>query len=94
MSEENTPQKKRFLREVEQQLLRKELDAKLLEDSLIHIRWKEKPLCSVDRDGIVRFRPADITGPEVDRLCDTICTLTSDTIKSITRRSWIINCFN
>ena len=30
----------------------------------------------------------------VDRLCDTICTLTSDTIKSITRHSWIINCFN
>ena len=30
----------------------------------------------------------------VDRLCNTICTLTSDTIKSITRRSWIINCFN
>ena len=30
----------------------------------------------------------------VDRLCDTICTLTSDTIKSITRRSWIINRFN
>ena len=30
----------------------------------------------------------------VDRLCDTICTLTSDTIKSITQRSWIINCFN
>ena len=30
----------------------------------------------------------------VDRLCDIICTLTSDTIKSITRRSWIINCFN
>lgn len=30
----------------------------------------------------------------VDRLCDTICTLTSDTIKSITRHSWTINCFN
>ena len=30
----------------------------------------------------------------VDRLCDTICILTSDTIKSITRHSWIINCFN
>ena len=30
----------------------------------------------------------------VDRLCDTSCTLTSDTIKSITGRSWIINCFN
>ena len=30
----------------------------------------------------------------VGRLCDTICTLTSDTIKSITRRSWIVNFFN
>ena len=72
MSEENAPQKERFLREVEQQLLRKELDAKLLEDVLTHIRWKEKPLCSVDRDGIVRFRPADITGPEVDRQLRTV----------------------
>ena len=67
MSEENAPQKERFLREVEQQLLRKELDAKLLEDGLIHVRWNEKPLCSVDRDGIVRFRPADITEPNVDQ---------------------------
>ena len=67
MNEELTPQKERFLREVEQQLLRKELDAKLLEDGLIHIRWNEKPLCSVDGNGTVRFRPADITGAEVDR---------------------------
>ena len=68
----NTPQKERFLREVEQKLLRKELDARLLEDGLIHIRWKEKPRCSVDRDGIVRFRPADITGSEVDRQFRTV----------------------
>ena len=67
MNEELTPQKERFLREVEQKLLRKELDARLLEDGLVHVRWHEKPLCSVDRDGIVRFRPADITGSEVDR---------------------------
>ena len=72
MSEENAPQKERFLREVEQQLLRKELDAKLLEDGLLHVSWNEKPLCSVDRDGIVRFRPADITGPEVDRQLRTV----------------------
>ena len=72
MSEENAPQKERFLREVEQQLLRKELDAKLLEDGLVHVSWNEKPLCSVDRDGIVRFRPADITGPEVDRQLRTV----------------------
>jgi putative transposase len=28
------------------------------------------------------------------RLCDTICDLTADAIRSITGRSWIINCFN
>ena len=72
MNEELTPQKERFLREVEHQLLRKELDARLLEDGLIHVSWHEKPLCSVDRDGIVRFRPADITGPEVDRQLRTV----------------------
>ena len=72
MNEELAPQKERYLREVEQKLLRKELDAKLLEDGLIHVRWNEKPLCSVDRDGIVRFRPADITGPEVDKRLRTV----------------------
>ena len=67
MCEENTSQKERFLQEVEQKLLHRELDARLLDDGLIHIRWNEKPLCSVDRDGIVRFRPADITEPNVDQ---------------------------
>ena len=72
MSEENAPQKERFLQEVEQKLLHRELDARLLENGLVHVRWNEKPLCSVDRDGIVRFRPADITGPEVDRQLRTV----------------------
>ena len=47
MNEELTPLKERFLREVEQQLLRKELDARLLENGLLHVSWNEKPLCSV-----------------------------------------------
>ena len=72
MNEELTPQKERILREVEQKLLRRDLDARLLGDGLIHVRWHEKPLCSVDRDGIVRFRPADITGAEVDRQLRTV----------------------
>ena len=72
MNEELTPQKEQFLQEVERKLLRKELDATLLEDGLVHVSWNEKPLCSVDRDGIVRFRPADITGPEVDRQLRTV----------------------
>ena len=29
----------------------------------------------------------------IDRLCDTICSLASDVIKSITGRNWIVNCF-
>ena len=72
MNTEITPQKERFLREVEQKLLRKALDAKLLEDGLIHVRWNGQPLCSVDRDGIVRFRPTDITGAEVDKQLRTV----------------------
>ena len=76
MNEELTPQKERFLREVEQKLLRRDLDAKLLENGLLHVSWNEKPLCSVDRDGIVRFRPADITGSEVDRQLRTVIQTT------------------
>ena len=72
MNTEIVSQKERFLQEVEQKLLRKELDARLLEDGMIHIKWNEKPLGSVDRDGIVRFRPADITGPEIDRQLRTV----------------------
>ena len=41
MNEELTPQKERFLREVEQKLLHRELDARLLEEGLVHVRWHE-----------------------------------------------------
>ena len=84
MCEENTSQKERFLQEVERKLLRRDLDAKLLENGLIHVRWNEKPLCSVDRDGIVRFRPADIIGPEVVRQLRTV-TQTAVQVKEYMR---------
>lgn len=29
----------------------------------------------------------------IDRLCDVICSLTADIIKSITGRDWILECF-
>ena len=38
MSEENASQKEQFLQEVERKLLRKELDARLLEDGLTYVR--------------------------------------------------------
>ena len=84
MRTENVSQKIRFLQEVEQKLLRRDLDARLLEDGLIHVRWNERPLCSVDRDGIVRFRPADIIGPEVDRQLRTV-TQTAAQVKEYMR---------
>ena len=84
MNEELTPQKERFLREVEQKLLRRELDARLLDDGLLHVRWSEKPLCLVDSDGIVRFRAADITGAEVDRQLRTV-TQTAGQVKEYMR---------
>ncbi|MBR6825826.1 MAG: transposase [Oscillospiraceae bacterium] len=42
------------------------------------------------------FRNEVFSSPEkvVDRLCDTICTLTKDVISSITGREWIIKYFN
>ena len=80
MNTEIVSQKERFLQEVEQKLLRRDLDAKLLENGLLHVSWNEKPLCSVDRDGIVLFRPADITGPEVDRRLRTV-TQTAGQVK-------------
>lgn len=30
----------------------------------------------------------------IDRLCETICSLSDDLVKSITNRSWIKSCFN
>ena len=48
MNEELTPQKERFLREVERKLLRKELDARLLEDiwtvSAKNCRMRRQPV--------------------------------------------------
>lgn len=80
MNEKLTPQKERFLQELERKLLRKELDAKLMEDGLLHVGWNEHPLCSVDGNGTVRFRPADITGPKVDRQLRMV-TQTAEQVK-------------
>ena len=84
MNEKLTPQKERFLQELERKLLRKELDAKLMEDGLLHVGWNEHPICSVDGNGTVRFRPADITGPKVDRQLRMV-TQTAEQVKEYMR---------
>lgn len=50
--------------------------------------WKEIRKCGF-RNEI--FQSLDKV---IDRLCDTICSLSAQTIKSITCRSWIMSCFN
>ena len=56
MNEELTPQRGRFLQELAQKLLRKELDAKLMVDGLLHVQWNEQKLCTVDSSVAARFR--------------------------------------
>ena len=79
MSEENISQKERFLQEVEQKLLRKELDTELLEDGLLHVKWNENPLCAVDQNGAVRFCPDDIRDAETDRQLRTVVQTAAQT---------------
>ena len=79
MSEESILQKEKFLQEVEQKLLRKELDAGLLEDGLLHVKWNGNPLCAVDQNGAVRFCPDDIRDAETDRQLRTIVQTAAQT---------------
>ena len=79
MNTEITSQKERFLREVEQKLLRKELDTELLEDGLLHVKWNGNPLCAVDQNGAVRFCPDDIRDAETDRQLRTVVQAAAQT---------------
>ena len=79
MSEEIISQKEKFLQEVEQELLRKELDTELLEDGLLHVKWNGKPLCAVDQNGAVRFCPDDIRDAETDRQLRTVVQTAAQT---------------
>ena len=79
MRTENIPQKERFLQEVEQKLLRKELDTELLEDGLLHVKWNGNPLCAVDQNGAVRFCPDDIRDAETDRQLRTVVQTAAQT---------------
>ena len=79
MSEEIISQKEKFLQEVEQELLRKELDTELLKDGLLHVKWNGKPLCAVDQNGAVRFCPDDIRDAETDRQLRTVVQTAAQT---------------
>lgn len=50
--------------------------------------WKEIRKCGF------RNEVFDTLEKVVVRLCDTICSLTESTVRSITGRGWILECFN
>lgn len=49
--------------------------------------WKEIRKCGFKNEVFQTLEKV------VDRLCDTICSLSLNTIKSITGRDWILSCF-
>lgn len=49
--------------------------------------WKEIRKCGFRNEVFATLEKV------MDRLSDTICSLTSSTVKSITSRSWILDCF-
>ena len=50
--------------------------------------WKEIRKCGFRNEVFATLNKV------MDRLCDTICSLTNQTISSITGRDWILKCFN
>ena len=56
--------------------------------------WHKSGTLKVFPNIELMFIPPYTPEKVVDRLCDTICNLSAETIRSITGRNWILSCFN
>ena len=65
-------QKEKYMDELGRQLQRKKLDTKLMADGLLHVKWNEQKLCTVDSSGAVRFRAGDILDAEADHQLQSV----------------------
>ena len=77
MSQELTPQRERYLQEVEQKLLRKELDSETMEGGILNVKWHGQLLCDVDGDGVVCFPPETVRDVETDASLRTVIQIAS-----------------
>ena len=60
MLKDTRSQKQKFMDELGHQLQRRKLDTQQMNDGLLHVKWNEQKLCTVDSSGAVRFRAGDI----------------------------------
>ena len=66
MLKDTRSQKQKFMDELGHQLQRRKLDTQQMNDGLLHVKWNEQKLCTVDSSGAVRFRAGDILDAEAD----------------------------
>ena len=55
MLKDTRSQKQKFMDELGHQLQRRKLDTQQMNDGLLHVKWNEQKLCTVDSSGAVRF---------------------------------------
>lgn len=72
MLKDTRSQKQRFMDELGHQLQRRKLDTQQMNDGLLHVKWNEQKLCTVDSSGAVRFRAGDILDAEADHQLQSV----------------------
>lgn len=72
MLKDTRSQKQKFMDELGHQLQCRKLDTQQMNDGLLHVKWNEQKLCTVDSSGAVRFRAGDILDAEADRQLQTV----------------------
>ena len=72
MLKDTRSQKQKFMDELGHQLQRRKLDTQQMNDGLLHVKWNEQKLCTVDSSGAVRFRAGDILDAEADHQLQSV----------------------
>ena len=72
MLKDTRSQKQKFMDELGHQLQRRKLDTQQMNDGLLHVKWNEQKLCTVDSSGAVRFRAGDILDAEAEHQLQSV----------------------
>ena len=72
MLKDTRSQKQKFMDELGHQLQRRKLDTQQMNDGLLHVKWTEQKLCTVDSSGAVRFRAGDILDAEAEHQLQSV----------------------
>ena len=72
MLKDTRSQKQKFMDELGHQLQCRKLDTQQMNDGLLHVKWNEQKLCTVDSSGAVRFRAGDILDAEAEHQLQSV----------------------